>query len=737
MLRFVSAIVILLAALAAPASSSIFAQQPLTGRVVDAQTGEPVADATVTIAGFSAAVKTDAEGRFTWGPAPPPPFQVIVVLPGGAVAQPVEIKSTNGGIVEIPVSSFQDEPVTVIGVAPSIDSSPAAATTLLSSAQISSRMPENLAQALETVPGVNAVSEGHATVPAIRGLARGRTLVMIDGARVTSERRVGPSATFADPASFERIDVARGPGSVAYGSDALGGVVSVRTRRAQPGTPFRISGSGTWGGGIPERRGSLVVSQGFERGGVLIQAHAREVDDWDSPVDDEAILNSGWADRGFNGRFDYQLGRGVFSAGLQSDFGRDIERPRSNSDTVRFYYPYENSHRLTSSYEVADVAGLQQLAVTGFVGTFEQRTDQDRFPTPTTGRSIERADVSAKDFHAKASGTRNIARARVEFGVDVNGRYGLEAIDTNIEYATDGSIIEEVNNLSVDSARRIDVGAYAQGDLAAAEAVRLSAGVRADRVTTKNVGGFFGDRDTSNGAFSGFGAVTVGPFSGLSFTGQVSRGFRDPTLSDRYFRGPSGRGFITGNPDLDPETSLQFDFATHYTIGRTQLAAYVYHYRIDDLVERYEAEPDFFFFRNRGRAQVRGFELEARSDLGAGFSVETGLNISRGKALDDGAAIDDISPDTVFVLARKNVTDRAWTQVRASFKAEDDRPGPGEIVAPGATVIDLSAGWRFTPALELRGIVRNLLDDDYYASPDRRWVYAPGRSGSLTLGFRF
>ena len=47
---------------------------------------------------------------------------------------------------------------------------------------------------------------------------------------------------------------------------------------------------------------------------------------------------------------------------------------------------------------------------------------------------------------------------------------------------------------------------------------------------------------------------------------QVARGFRDPVLSDRYFRGPSGRGFITGNPDLDPETSVQFDVGVRYTV---------------------------------------------------------------------------------------------------------------------------------------------------------------------------
>jgi outer membrane receptor protein involved in Fe transport len=712
-------------------------QSALLGRVVDSKTNQPIAGATVTLAGLPGTVKTDAEGRFTWPNSPAPPIQIIVVLQGGHVARPVDIATYGPDGISVPVDALADESVTVIGAAPSISSAPASATTLLSSTQIARRTPENLMQALETVPGVNVLSEGHASVPAIRGLARGRTLVMIDGARVTSERRVGPSATFADPASFEGIDVARGPGSVAYGSDALGGVISVRTRRAEPDSPLQIRGSGTLGGGIPDRRATVAVSKGLPRGGILVQGHARDADDWDSPIDDESIFNSGWSDGGVNARFDHQLGSGLFSAGWQGDFGRDIERPRNNSRTVRFYYPYENSNRFTSSYEIADIVGLQELSLTGFVGTFEQRTDQDRFATTTTGRSIERADVSAKDFHVKAGGTRGLGAARVELGVDVNGRFGLEAIDTIIQYDLGGNETAHTDNLSVDSAHRTDVGAYVQADLPAASMLRLSGGLRGDLVTTQNVAGFFGDRHTSNGAFSGFASVTAGPFSNLTLTGQVSRGFRDPTISDRYFRGPSGRGFITGNPDLDPETSLQFDVAARYALSRTQVAAYFYHYRIDDLVERYSTETDFFFFRNRGRARVRGFEIEARTELGAGFGLEGGLNIGRGEALDDDADLDDIAPDSVFVVARKDFGKRAYGQLRASFLADDDRPGPSEVVAPGAQIVDVGGGWRFLPGLELRGMIRNLLDDAYFSSPDPRWVYAPGRSGSLTLAFEF
>lgn len=708
----------------------------LSGRVVEEKNGRPIAGASVTLVGSTGSVRTDGDGRFTWERPPTPPFQVVVVLPGGQVSAPVEVSRLDETIT-ITVGAVAREAITVVGAAPSVSAAPAAAMSLLPESQITRRNPDNLMQALETVPGVNVVSEGHATVPAIRGLARGRTLVLIDGARVTSERRVGPSATFADPASFEGIDVARGPGSVAYGSDALGGVISVRTRRAVPGSPFMIRGSATAGGGIPEARGSVEVTQGLSRGGVLFQAHARDANDWDNPTDDSEVFNSGWRDSGFLARVDHELGAGVFSLGWQSDFGRDIERPRNNSRTVRFYYPFEDSHRLTTGYEIHDRGGFQQVTFTGFLGTFDQRTDQDRFATATTGRSIERADVKAKDFHVRGSAVRGIGPARVEFGLDVNGRFGLEAIDSIIRYDLAGAVVSQTDNISVDTARRTDAGAFLQADAPLTSMLRVAGGVRGDYVATKNIGGYFGDRETSNGAFSGFAALTAGPFNGVSITGQVSRGFRDPTLSDRYYRGPTGRGFITGNPDLEPEKSLQFDVGTRYVYRRTQLGAFFYHYRITDLVERYSTATDFFFFRNQGRARIRGVELEASTSLPHDIALEAGLNISRGLALDTDTALDDVAPNTVFFVVRKDFGTRAYTQVRASFLGEDDKPGPSEVVAPGSQVVDLGAGWRFNERFELRGMVRNLFDDAYYASPDPRWVYAPGRSASLTVTASF
>lgn len=720
----------LLLLLIIPTSVSAF-----EGRILNAQ-GQPIAGAEVTILGHTGAARTDNDGRFSWTPDPAPPFEVLVVAPGGVYMKPARVAKLSGGVLEITVAPLVHEVVTVSGSAGSIETTPAAGTATLTSTEIRTRTPANLIQALENVAGVSQVSEGQAAVPAVRGLARGRTLILIDGARVSSERRVGPSATYLDPDVIESIEVARGPGSVAYGSDALGGVISVRTRTVAPYSPLGIRFSGTLGAGIPERRASAELSQGFSKGGVLFAAHTRDVDDYRGPQDD--VFNSGYSDRGLLGRATYQVGAGLLSAGWQSDFGRDIERPRNDSRTIRFVYPTEDSHRLTVGYDVRDLGGFSRVLLTGFVGSYAQVTDQDRFPTPTTARSVERADVSAQDFHVRASAERGFGMSRLEMGVDINGRYGLQALDIIETYGLDGALARRTENVSVDSARRTDTGLYASLEAAPLPALSVAGGVRGDYVTTENRGGFFGDRSTSNGAGSGFVAITAGSFGGFSTTFQVARGFRDPVLSDRYFRGPSGRGFITGNPDLVPESSFQIDLGLRYTASRMRAATYFYQYRIDDLIERYSTQTDFFFFRNRGRARLRGFEAELQGTLGWGLSLESALQTARGRALDDDAYLDDITTATLSIQVRKDFDVRgAFAQVRTAFFAEDPRPGPTERVAPGYTLLEAAAGVTVIRGFEIRLSGRNLLNDDYLASQDVRAVPAPGRSAAVSAVLRF
>ena len=150
------------------------------GRVVD-QDGKPVANATVSVLGRTGEAITDQDGRFEWRPDPPPPFEILVIDASGNYSKPILIEALDlSAELLVTIAPILSESVTVQGSAPSIESTPGAATSSLSGRDVAVRQPANLMQAIENVAGVNQVSEGQAAVPAIRGLARGRTLILID-----------------------------------------------------------------------------------------------------------------------------------------------------------------------------------------------------------------------------------------------------------------------------------------------------------------------------------------------------------------------------------------------------------------------------------------------------------------------------------------------------------------------------------------------------------------------------
>src|SRR5262245_40513937 len=716
------------------------AAEALEGQVVDAKSRKPLANVTLSVVGRTQTAMTDTEGKFLLVPDPKPPFDLLAFMPGIGYMAPVTIEEIPAdGPVIVSVEPIGSEWVTVTAeAAPGIRSAPAAATTLVSDADIRSRETRNLTQTMENVPGVSNVSEGHASAPAIRGLAQARTLILIDGSRVTAERRIGPSATFLDPFMLEGVEIARGPGSVNYGSDALGGVIMARTRRPQTGAPVSFDVVGTWGAGVPQARVGFQVASGMgEEAGVLFSAHYRRFDDYDSP--EGPVLNSGATDYGFLLAFSHKAPGGLVSVALEGDYGRDIGRPRTNSDVVRFYYPTEDSLRLTATYESGPVLGFDATELALFLGDYTIVTDQDAYADGTTPRQILRADVSANDFELRALGDKHWGRAQFEFGLDLNGRFDMNAEDVTIDYDLAGNIVRESSFTTVENARRIDAGAFVTVDGAVARAVSLAGGLRWDTVRSTNQGGFFGDATVTNSDPSGFAAITLGPFRGFSTTAQYAHGFRDARLSDRFFRGVTGAGYITGNPDLQPETSDQFDLAFRYAAGGWRPALYLYHYEIDDLIERYEdpLSPDDFFFRNRGTARIRGVELEIQAELPWQTTLLLSGSISDGEALADGTPVDDISPETATVQARKSFGDRFWIQLRTGWVGELDDPGPNEVEREDYTLVDLSAGWRITKSLELSFLVRNLLDESYRLTPDRRSPLAPGISGIVSARLTF
>ena len=157
-------------------------------------------------------------------------------------------------------------------------------------------------------------------------------------------------------------------------------MISVRTRRAEPGSPLRARVTGTIGAGVPESRGSFEVSKGSRARRRARPGARAECRGLRQPGRGSVQLRVGRI-RGFSCTSPMPSARGscrrhgrattaATSSGRATIRGRSASTIRSRTHTA--------SLRPTKS---PDVAGFRQMAFTGFLGAYEQRTDQDRFAT--------------------------------------------------------------------------------------------------------------------------------------------------------------------------------------------------------------------------------------------------------------------------------------------------------------------------------------------------------------------
>ena len=705
----------------------------LEGRVMRGES-VPVAGPTVKNARQGRPLTTDENGRFTFDPEPRYPARVVVTSAKGATAI-VDLAEPPGTPLEILLGEIVSEMMTVSSAsAPHIEAPPGAATDTLSSGEISKLVPTHVADIVRSLPGVAASDGGPSSVPSVRGLARGRTLVLLDDARVATERRAGSAASFVNPFTLAAVEVARGPGSVAYGSDALGGVIHLRTREPSTGEPsLRFEASTLFGG---EELDSLGAEVTFDAGGssLLATVYGRRGSDGEDGGGDP-IENSSFEDRGLGLRASRIASFGVLVARIGIDRGRDLQRPAPPSEASRTTYPIEDSDRVSAALDMPGVAGWSSIRLSGFAGRYRQTLDRTT-PLAAGGTSVSSSDTESWDAALRASADRSLGGARIETGIDVSARLGLESLLEDRVLEAGGAPVSSDHSVAIESAERLDTGLFVLVEQSLTERCWLSAGLRGDTISATNAGGWFGDRSDRDAAISGHLTLSSRFGDSLLATLQAARGFRAPTLSDRYYRGPTGRGFVTGNPLLEPESTLQFDASMRWQRGASSVAVFGYVYRIGDLIERYRAGNDFFF-RNRGEAEIRGIELEAEAPISEHLSARLSGAYSRGDARDgDRAPLDDIAPPNVRAELRWDLGSTAIAGT-VSWFGDDTRPGPSELGRDGWTSIDVALSRRLTSSLELRVSGSNLTGETYYASADEISAFAPGRTFGITVAGRY
>ncbi len=140
--------------------------------------------------------------------------------------------------------------VTATGMEKDVFSVPYTAETLDGKVLNDQRAVRTLPEALREVPGVMVQKTGHGQgSPFIRGFTGFRTLLLIDGIRFNNAVfREGPNQYWntVDPLTIDRLEIVKGPSSVLYGSDAIGGTVNVITRSRNPSTLKLESESFLW-----------------------------------------------------------------------------------------------------------------------------------------------------------------------------------------------------------------------------------------------------------------------------------------------------------------------------------------------------------------------------------------------------------------------------------------------------------------------------------------------------------
>ncbi len=441
------------------------------------------------------------------------------------------------------------------------------AVTVITAEEIEKQGARDVIQLLETIPGFDVVrsgSFGGATSVFVRGGENDFNLVLIDGVQVNQP---GGSFDFGDisTANIERIEIVRGPSSVLYGADAVTSTINIITKTGQgrPSGNFSVEG-GSYSGRLG--RGSV---------------------------------------QGSSGRVSYALG-GIYS----------------KSDGI---YPFNSGY---NRGELSAQSGLQISDTSSVVGSARYVDSRFQFPTDFTG-----AVVDPNDYRSTREATYSIAyRNQVNQRWNSKVQYGFhnrdfrnftvantfpESIESVFGLDESRHYLDWQNNIQLDGANlltagisyeresieepnldRRSVGFYVQDQLSVHDRFLLTGGVRYDN----------NDRFKSFVTGSLSAAVLVS--DRFKVRGSVGNGFRSPAFSEIIGFPEFG---IQGNPDLDPEKNVAFDFGFDYTerARRGGFSATVFFNQFSDLIE-------FTFlvpfpspnYINVEKARSRGLELD-------------------------------------------------------------------------------------------------------------------------------
>ncbi len=565
-----------------------------------------------------------------------------------------------------------------------------ASVTVIDRAEIDRRQSKTMTDILRGLPGVaisNSGGLGQPTSVFLRGTESDHTLVLIDGIKVGSAT-IGSTPWQNIPTDqIERVEVVRGPRSSLYGSEAIGGVIQIFTRRGQavPLTPRLSLGAGSYNtirtnGGLSlgNERGWLDANLGFEQsagfnacngepfvGGCFVD----EPDD-DGYTNKNGALSGGWrvADR----------------LSLEADF------LRSEGDVEFDGSAFAGNRNKT----ILQVARLQAKAQP--LDAWTSSLD--------VGRSWDKSRVFFDDLFLNRFDTR-----RDSLGWQNDILFGsAQQLTLGVDYQRD--VVTTKPTLAEDS--RDNTGVYGQylGRLGRAD---LQFSLRQD------------DNSQFGGHGTGSAALGYSLDNGLRLTASYGTAFKAPTFNELYFPG-------FGNPDLKPEQSWSTEVGVSGGHPWGRWAANLYETDIDDLISTVQVAPNLFLPENVDRARIRGLELWTTAELD-GWLLDANLTLLDPRNESSGPNNGKLLPRRPEQTFRLDA-DRQFGRIGVggtlfvSGRRFDD--AANRIRLDGFSLVDLRADYAFTDALRVQARVENLFDEQYETAA---YYNQPGRSLMLTL----
>lgn len=565
--------------------------------------------------------------------------------------------------------------------------------------------------------------------PIIRGFATSRLLYSVDGVRMnTAIFRSGnlQNVINLDPFAIENTEVLFGPGSVIYGSDAIGGVMSFQTLTPQlslTDKPFITGKANTrYSSANNEKTGHFDVNLGFKK-----WAFITSISSWDydhlrqgshGPEDyikdyyvqrqdstdvvvrqDDKLLQIPSAYSQINAmqkirfqpneNWDFQYG---FHFSETSPYGRYDRHTRVRNGTARYaewdYGPQIwMMNNLNVSYNASNSVFDEMSLRLAHQWFEESRIDRSFNNNERNAQSEEVAAYSVNLDFKKATGEKNTFFYGVEYVIDdVKSEGELTDISTGIS---------EVGPARYPQAQWQSIAGYVTDEFKVSDKFTLSAGVRYNHILldaefdTTFYPFPFTEANLSKGALTGSIGGVYRPADSWVMSANLGTAFRSPNVDDlgKVFDSEPG-SVVVPNPDLKPEYAYNADLGIAKVFGdvvKVDITGYYTHLK-DVLVRRdfqlngldsivYQGElSQVQAIQNAAVAKVYGVQAGVEVKLPKGFGFSTDVNIQKGEEeLDNGETSPSRHAVPFFAVSRLNYkANKLQMEVNLSYQAKRD-----------------------------------------------------------------